>query len=169
MLMMVRAGVAQGARADETISRVRYWLVNSGTSEEPWGGDLHARYRAWNDEHGDVQMFPRRPRTMGPGDVLIHRAVGSDGNRLIAVGEVRSMPEPSGHDRWPWQVRRRLVHVCRHVTDAPGIADIGQSPAGLRVFKEIDERSGSEAVRLVAERAQRLEHVPSTGDGASPR
>jgi len=106
---------------------------------------------------------------MAPGDVLIHRAVGSDGNRLIAVGEVRSRPEPSGHDRWPWQVRRRLVHVCRHVTDAPGIADIGQTAAGLRVFKEIDERSGLEAVRLVAERAQPLEHATSTPGEAAPR
>ena len=106
---------------------------------------------------------------MAPGDVLIHRAVGSDGNRLIAVGEVRSMPEPSGHDRWPWQVRRRLVHVCRRLRDAPVIADIGQTAAGLRVFKEIDERSGLEAVRLVAERAQPLEHATSTPGEAAPR
>ena len=148
---------------------MHYWLVNSGTTEEPWDGELHARYRAWNDEHGDVQMFPRRPRTMGPADILIHRAVGSDGNRLIAVGEVRSLPEPSGHDRWPWQVRRRLVHVCRLLRDAPVIADIGQRAAGLRMFKEIDARSGLEAIRLVAERAQPLEHATSTRGEAAPR
>jgi hypothetical protein len=41
---------------------VLYWLVNSSTTEGSRNGDLHARHRAWNDGHGDAQMFPRRPR-----------------------------------------------------------------------------------------------------------
>ena len=115
------SGHGAGLRANGTISRVRDWLVDRGTTEEPRDDDLHARYRVWKDEHGDVQMFPRRPRTMSLGDVVIHRPVGSNGNPLIAVGEVCSMPETSGHDRGPWQVRLLLlVYACRHVTDGAG-------------------------------------------------
>ena len=35
-----------------------YWLVNSGTREEPWLEDILDRYRVWNAKNGDVQMFP---------------------------------------------------------------------------------------------------------------
>ena len=58
--------------------------------------------------HGTTSMATSRCSLAGrarwpPGDVLIHRAVGSDGNRLIAVGEVRSMPgrvaTTAGHGR----------------------------------------------------------------------
>jgi hypothetical protein len=38
-----------------------YWLVNSGTVEDPWREALEELYRAWNLEHGDVQMFQFRP------------------------------------------------------------------------------------------------------------
>ncbi len=127
-----------------------YYLVNSGTRDEPWGGDLHRRYAAWNAEHGDVQMFPWRPREMGPGDVLVHRAVGSPHDELIAIGEVLSRPEPSGHNRWPWQVRRRLVHVCRELESAPSCNRIGVNARGLRVMKRLDVAAGARAVELIA-------------------
>jgi hypothetical protein len=127
-----------------------YWLVNSGTREQPWSGDLRQHYDRWADDHGDVQMFPWRPARLAPGDVLIHRAVGSSGNRLIAVGEVLSRPERSGHPRWPWQIERRLSHVCGQLETAPTIADIGETPSGLRVMKQIDDEAGALAVGLIA-------------------
>jgi hypothetical protein len=127
-----------------------YWLVNSGTHDEPWSGDLRQRYRGWVGKHGDVQMFPWRPARLAAGDLLIHRAVGSEGNRLIAVGEVLSPPHRSGHERWPWQIERRLTHVCPQLETAPKIGDIGETPSGLRVMKQIDSEAGSLAVRLIA-------------------
>lgn len=132
-----------------------YWLVNSGTTQDPFQGDLRRRYAEWEERHGDVQMFPWRPARLAPGDVLIHRAVGSDGNRLVAVGEVLSSPTPSRHERWPWQVRRRLVDICRDLYEAPGIAQIGETSRGLRVMKAISAEAGEEAVRLIAAAARR--------------
>ncbi len=124
--------------------------MNTGTTEEPWDGDLRGRYADWVSMHGDVQMFPWRPREITRGDILIHRAVRSPGNRLIAVGEVTSDPMPSDHDRWPWQVRRRLLHVCRTLDEAPEILQIGASPLGLRVVKGVDPSAGEKALRLIA-------------------
>jgi hypothetical protein len=51
------------------------WLVNSGTREEPWSGDLPRLYREWDEIQGPVQKFPEthRPAKMRVGDVLIHR------------------------------------------------------------------------------------------------
>src|SRR3954453_14956376 len=86
-------------RAHAVLSRVTYWLVNSGTTEEPWLDRLFLRYRAWNDEHGDVQMFPFRPASVAVGDVLIHRVVGSPACELIAVVVVIEPAHPSGGSR----------------------------------------------------------------------
>ena len=124
--------------------------MNSGTTEEPFSGDLRRRYREWADQHGEVQMFPWKPARMAPGDALIHRAVGSAGNRLVAVGVVVMGAHPSGHERWPWQIGRRLVHVCAALEMAPTIADIGETASGLRVMKEISEEAGLLAERLIA-------------------
>ena len=95
-------------------------------------------------------MFPWKPARMAPGDALIHRAVGSAGNRLVAVGVVSMGAHPSGHERWPWQIGRRLVHVCAALEMAPTIADIGETASGLRVMKEISEEAGLLAERLIA-------------------
>lgn len=130
-----------------------YWLVNSGTTEEPWTGDLRRLYAGWVEEHGDVQMFPWKPRDVRRGDTLIHRAVRSQGNRLIAVGIVTSDPEPVSHSRWPWQVHRQLIYVCRTLHVAPPISAIDVNPLGLRVMKSISDSAGERAVRLIAEAA----------------
>ena len=95
-------------------------------------------------------MFPWKPARMALGDALIHRAVGSAGNRLVAVGVVSMGAHPSGHERWPWQIGRRLIHVCAGLEMAPTIADIGETASGLRVMKEISEEAGSLAERLIA-------------------
>src|SRR4051794_14074544 len=96
-----------------------YWLVNTGTVGDPWLEDIVRRYREWNTSNGDVQMFPFRPARMTVGDILIHRLVGSPECELVAVGEVTSAAESSGNERWPWQVRRRLPHVCDTRPRAP--------------------------------------------------
>ena len=75
---------------------------------------------------------------------------GRAGNRLIALGTVTSGPEPSGHDRWPWQVHRHLTDIVSSVGVAPGITDIGETPAGLRVMKKISREHGQRAVELVS-------------------
>ena len=74
-----------------------YWLVNSGTVEEPWTGDLLRLYREWNAIQGPVQKFPdpHRPSKMRLGDILIHRAVGSP-DRMGSLWR-RSAPTCSGH------------------------------------------------------------------------
>jgi hypothetical protein len=95
-------------------------------------------------------MFPWKPARMAAGDALIHRAVGSAGNRLVAFGVVITGAHPSGQERWPWQIGRRLVHVCAGLEAAPMIADIGETASGLRVMKEIGEEAGMLAERLIA-------------------
>lgn len=126
-----------------------YWLVNTGTQEKPWLDNIVDRYRAWNAEHGDIQMFPFRPAQMTVGDILIHRAVGSPGCELVAVGEVMSAAHPSSHERWPWQMRRRLLHVCDALPLAPTAERAGIVGKGLRVMKGLTEDQGRLAESLI--------------------
>jgi hypothetical protein len=130
-----------------------YWLVNSGTVEEPWRGDLPRLYREWNAIQGPVQKFPEthRPSKMRLGDILIHRAVGSP-DRMVAVAEVCSDVQPTRDDsRWKWQVERRLLHVCVDLSSAPVLAEIDEDNARrLRVFKALPTPHGELAHRLIA-------------------
>jgi hypothetical protein len=72
---------------------VTYWLVNSGTVEDPYRAprdNIAYRFRVWEVQWGNVQFFDRAYK-MRPGDALIHRAVGSkgrasDSRRGCAVG-----------------------------------------------------------------------------------
>ncbi|WP_147447908.1 hypothetical protein [Solirubrobacter pauli] len=129
-----------------------YWLVNSGTKEEPWTSDLHRLYREWNETEGPVQKFPetQRPATMRHGDILIHRAVGSP-DRIVAVAEVCSAVQPASKgSRWAWQVQRRLLHVCVDLSAAPTLAEINEEGARrLRVFKAMPISHGQMAHRLI--------------------
>ena len=54
-----------------------YWLVSSGTNEEP---HMHEDWRPardrWVEQYGDVWQFTRRPR-IATGDRLVTYAVGS--------------------------------------------------------------------------------------------
>lgn len=130
--------------------RLVYWLVNTGTVEEPWRDRIVERYLAWNAEHGPVQLFPFRPKQMTVGDVLIHRAVGSASAELLAVGDVVGAPHPSGDSRWPWQVERRLLHVCASLEEAPSAASAGIVAKGLRVMKRLEDGPGRTAQELIA-------------------
>ena len=136
-----------------------YWLVNSGTTEDPWCDEIVARYRRWIEKHGDVQMFSVRPAQITVGHRLIHRLVGSPGCELVAVGEVTSAPLRSGHDRWPWAVRRRLLVVCDAPDAAPTAAAAGIAAKGLRMYKALSEEEGLRAETLVAAAGRRFAPV----------
>lgn len=87
---------------------------------------------------------------MAAGDALIHRAVGSAGSRLVAVGVVITRAHLSGHERWPWQVGRRLVHVRTGLEAAPTIADIGETASGPARHEGDTRRERLLAERLIA-------------------
>jgi hypothetical protein len=127
----------------------RYWLVNSGTTQEPWLDRLEARYRGWNATVGEVQAFSRRPTSIAVGDVLVHRAVGSDGNRLVAVADVMGAPIHTGRERWPWDLPRRLTAVARTLRDAPRAADVGIEAHGVRTYKELAEEAAVAAITRI--------------------
>ena len=126
-----------------------YWLVNSGTTEDPWdrGTDVRKRYTDWNRENGNFQMFPSR-FGVRRGDVLIHRAVGARPSRLLAVAVVTSDIHRGKNDRWPFQVERTLTHVVHVFDEAPTIDAIGER--WVRVAKRISDEAGQRAEELIA-------------------
>ena len=132
----------------------RYWLVNSGTTEDPFTSRLLSRYREWNTTEGEVHGFSQRPASIAVGDILIHRAVGSRGNRIVAVATVTGPPVDRGRGHWPWRLPRRLTFVCSTLDVAPPAAEIGIEAYGVRTYKEIDPKAGQRA-------EERLEAWPS--------
>ena len=104
-----------------------WWLAIAGTGERPY---TEADRRARPPRH----RFARRPR-IECGDVLAVYASGSareyGEGRVFALEEVVSdEPEPSGHERWRWQVRtRRLVSVP--LARAPTLRDLGVSARSI--------------------------------------
>ena len=123
----------------------RYWLVNSGTTDDPFTSRLLSRYREWNTTEGEVHGFSQRPASIAVGDILIHRAVGSRGNRIVAVATVTGAPVDRGHGRWPWRLPRRLTFVCSTLDVAPTAAELGIEAHGMRTYKEIDKTVGQRA------------------------
>lgn len=72
--------------------------------------------------------------------------------RFVAIEEVLSEePEPSGHERWPWQLHTRLVLGVESMSHAPALRDIGVSPKSLRQHSHIQltDEQGREAERLL--------------------
>lgn len=101
-------------------------------------------------------MFPRRPR-IERGDRLVAYAAGSarefGEGRIYAIFEVLSEePEPSGHERWGWQVRVRIASSTPRLAHAPTLRDIGVSPLSLRQHSHIrlSGEQGAEAERLIS-------------------
>lgn len=134
------------------MSAQRYWLVNSGTTDDPFTSRLLIRYREWNATEGEVHGFSRRPTSIAVGDVLIHRAVGSRGDRIVAVAIVTGPPVHRSRVRWPWRLPRRLTFVCSTLDVAPTAAELGIDAYRMRTYKEIDPAVGQRA-------AKRLEAV----------
>ena len=141
---------------------MRYWLVNSGHSKDPHvppRDDWQARFQEWHEEHGDVHMFPRRPR-ISPGDVLVYHAVGSgaafDEPRIFAIASVLSDPQASGHPQWPWKVDRRVLHGVPDLARAPTLGDIAVSPRSLRrqshiSLTDVQGRRAKELIQVAAQ------------------
>jgi hypothetical protein len=139
---------------------LRYWLKLSGTADRPYDtGDWAARRAPWVREHGEVSMFPLVPRIQA-GDRLIDYAVGSHREfgegRIFAVAEVLSDPEPSPHERWPVQVRTRILIGGPALGFCPTIADIGVSRRSLGRHSHIrlTREQGERAEELIAEAAE---------------
>jgi hypothetical protein len=137
------------------MTRVRYWLVNSGTTEDPWISRPLSRYREWHATEGEVHGFSRRPASISTGDVLIHRAVGSPGDRIVAVAEVTGPPVDRG-GRWPWRLPRRLTSVCSTIEIAPTADELGIAARGMRTYKELDAAIGSSAVERIQQVGERF-------------
>lgn len=140
---------------------MRYWLVNSGTSADPMVSRPVARFRAWEAANGPVQGFSKRPVNMSVGDVLIHRAVGTRGDRLIAVGLVTGPPVDVTVQEWRWRLPRRITHLCTTVDVAPQAIELGISAHAMRTYKELDSDTGRAA-------RQAIEAVAAEWTGAAP-
>lgn len=135
---------------------VRYWLVNSGTTQNPWISSPLRRYREWNVTEGQVQGFARRPSSIDVGDFLIHRAVGSPNDRIVAVAEVAGAPVDRGEGRWPWRLPRRLTYVCSTLDVAPTASQLGIDAFQMRTYKELDPVVGRRAIERLAEVGERF-------------
>jgi hypothetical protein len=106
---------------------VSWWLLLAGTGEQPY---TEADRRARPARH----RFPRRPR-IERGDMLAIYAAGSAAEygegRVFALEECLSdEPEPSGHERWKWQIAtRRLQSVPLPL--APTLRDLAVSTRSI--------------------------------------
>jgi hypothetical protein len=127
-----------------------WWLAIAGTGERPYTeADRRRRPRR--------HRFPRRPR-IGRGDRLVVYAAGSareyGEGRVFALEEVVSEePEPSGHERWRWEVRTRPLLAVRSLAVAPTLRDIGVSTrsVGRHSHLRLTESQGRRAEELLAE------------------
>jgi hypothetical protein len=138
------------------VGRVRYWLVNSGTTEDPWTSRPHDRYREWHVTEGEVHGFSRKPSSISVGDILVHRAVGSTKDRIVAIGEVVGPPVDRGYGRWPWRLPRRLRFVCRTLEAAPAASELGIDAFQMRTYKELEAAVGKRAVDTLASVCERF-------------
>lgn len=80
---------------------------------------------------------------------MIHRAVGTNGDRLIAVGIVTGPPVEERVDLWGWRLPRRITHLCTAVDVAPRAAEVGISAHAMRTFKELDAEAGQRARKAI--------------------
>ena len=110
-------------------------MAVSGTLESPLPDEWHARADTWRKTHGSVHMFTLRPRIRA-GDRLVMYASGTPSRlgagRIFAVRAVVADPEPSTHDRWPWQVAVHEVISGPDLPHCPTINQIGVEPKSLR-------------------------------------
>lgn len=104
-----------------------------------------SRYREWHATEGEVHGFSVRPASISVGDVLLHRAVGSPGDRIVAAAEVVGTPVNRG-GRWPWRLPRRLQVACSTIEIAPTAAELGIGARGMRTYKELDAELGRRAL-----------------------
>jgi len=122
-----------------------HWLKAVGHARGP----LPAAWLA--DERWHTRLtrtgFPRRPRIV-PGDRLVLYA--SVWKRVFGVVEVTGEPEPSGHERWPWQVPMEALVVVPHLDNAPPIEAIGVAPRSMSQQSHIRLTAGQYALAVEA-------------------
>lgn len=128
-----------------------WWLLLAGTGERPY---TEADRRVRPERH----RFPRRP-SIRDGDQLAVYAAGSareyGAGRVFALEEcVSEEPEPSGHERWRWEIRtRRRMSVA--LPFAPTLLDLGVSTRSIGRHSHIrlTDRQGELAEAAFAEAA----------------
>jgi hypothetical protein len=133
-----------------------WWIKVAGTGENAYTQDRWDERRERMRREGEgLSMFPKRPRVQR-GDRFVVYASGSAAlygeGRFVAIEEVISdEPEPSGHDRWRWQMRTRLLLAIEDLSHAPALRDIGASPKSLRQHSHIrlSEEQGLRATELL--------------------
>jgi hypothetical protein len=119
-----------------------YWLKTAGTGQTPFTDpDWRPRYEGWRRERGPISAFPRRP-SIRSWDRLVVYAAGSalefGEGRVFALEEVLSPePEPSGHERWRWQLQTRMLVAGPPLSHCPTLRDIEVSPRSLRQHSHI--------------------------------
>lgn len=126
-----------------------YWLVNSGTTEDPLSsepGAVHSAFVNWDREHGPVHGLDRAYK-MRPGDILVYRTVGMPVSRLVAAAEVEEAPVEKPFLRWGYQVRREVFALVDTLRNAPAF-DLLEVPP-VRVTKRLDADTGEQAVGLI--------------------
>ena len=135
-----------------------WWIKVAGTGEHAYTQERWDERRARMRRDGSgLSMFPKRPRVRR-GDRFVVYASGSAAlygeGRFIAIEEVVSdEPEPSGNDRWRWQMRTRLIAAVEELSHAPALREIDVSPKSLRQHSHIriGDGQGLTALRLVEE------------------
>jgi hypothetical protein len=128
---------------------VSWWLLLAGTGERPYREADRLR-------RPERHRFPRRP-SIAAGDQLVIYAAGSareyGQGRVFALEEcVSEEPEPSGHERWKWEIRtRRRCSVPLPL--APTLLDIGVSTRSIGRHSHIrlTERQGERAEAAFSE------------------
>ena len=127
---------------------MQWWLCMAGTGARPYTeSDRLTR--------PERHRFPRRPG-IARGDTLAIYASGSareyGEGRVFALEECLSEePEPSGDERWRWQVAtRRIVSVTLPL--APTLRDLAVSPRsiGRHSHVRLTDRQGELAVAAFA-------------------
>ena len=127
---------------------MQWWLCMAGTGARPY---TEADRLARPERH----RFSRRP-SIRRGDMLAIYASGSAGEygegRVFALEEcVSDEPEPSGEERWRWQVTtRRIVSVQLPV--APTLRDLAVSTRSIGRHSHIrlTDRQGELALEAFA-------------------
>jgi len=132
---------------------VTWWLCIAGTGERPY---TEADRKGRPPRH----RFPRRPR-IERGDRLVIYAAGSareyGEGRVFALEEALSdEPEPTGHERWSWEIRTRRLVGVPSLAVAPTLRDIGVSTRSIGRHSHIrlTESQGRLAEELFAEDAR---------------
>jgi Arc/MetJ family transcription regulator len=145
---------------ERTVVFVKWWVKVAGTGQSAYTqARWDERRERMQSEGSGRSLFAKRPRIQR-GDRFLIYAAGSAAEygegRFFAIEEVLSHePEPSGHERWRWQMQTRLLAAVDELARAPALREIGVSPKSLRQHSHIrlSDEQGRLGLRLVEEAA----------------